>query len=421
MIPTETVHMSQLANGMKVLVIPDHRAPVCTHMVWYQVGSADEEVGKSGIAHFLEHLMFKGTHNNKAGLFGETVTRLGGQENAFTGNDYTAYYQRISPDHLKTMMEFESDRMRHLALNEEDVRTERDVVLEERRQRTDNDPSAKLYEQMSNKLWSHHPYGIPIIGWEDEIQKLNREDAFEVYHQYYAPNNATLIVAGDVQEAQVIEFANATYGKLEPSQNLKPRKRTSEPARTSHETVLMRDEKVMQPQLQRAYRVPSANTSQKGQSEAIDLLSYILGGGSSSRLYKSLVMEQGLAANAGCYYQSTAYDEARFVIYATPLENITLEQLEDAIDTTIKALTTICEDEIKRAKTRLVAESIYAQDKQATLAQIYGSCLMTGLSIEDVQQWAHRVKAITKQEITAQITLLAKNKSVSSHLLPLES
>jgi zinc protease len=416
----ETVHQDILANGMKVLVIPDHRAPVVTHMVWYNVGSADEELGKSGIAHFLEHLMFKGTHNNRQGLFGEVVASCGGQENAFTSNDYTAYYQRVAPEHLVTMMEFESDRMRHLALNPDDVATERNVVLEERKQRTDNDPSNKLYEMVTHKLWETHPYGIPIIGWENEIEALNREDAFDVYHKFYAPNNAILVVSGDITLKEVMVLAKKTYGTLARGTDIAPRARRVEPVRESHETVTLRDEKVMQPQLTRSYRVPSVRTSTTNESEAFDLLSYMLGGGASSRLYKSLVIEEELAVNAGCWYHGSSYDEGRLMIYATPREDVTLEALEDAIDRVIAAFT-IEENELRRAKTRMVAESIYAQDKQVTLAQIYGAALTTGSNVDEVLNWPVKIKAVKPADITSVLPMLARKHAVSGHLLGLSS
>jgi zinc protease len=415
---TETVHQDTLANGMKVLVIPDHRAPVVTHMVWYNVGSADEELGKSGIAHFLEHLMFKGTHNNRQGLFGEVVASCGGQENAFTSNDYTAYYQRVAPEHLITMMQFESDRMRHLALNPDDVATERNVVLEERKQRTDNDPANKLYEMVTHKLWETHPYGIPIIGWEKEIEALNREDAFKVYHQFYAPNNAILVVSGDITLKEVLTLANKTYGTLLKGEPIAPRSRRVEPPRLSHETVTLRDEKVMQPQLTRSYRVPSVRTSLTNESEALDLLSYMLGGGASSRLYKTLVIEEELAVNAGCWYHGSSYDEGRMMIYATPREDVTLEALEEAIDRVIAGFT-IEENELRRAKTRMIAESIYAQDKQVTLAQIYGSALTTGSNVDEVLAWLLNIKKVQPIHIEAILPLLARDKSVSGHLLGL--
>ncbi|MDP4593178.1 MAG: insulinase family protein, partial [Beijerinckiaceae bacterium] len=204
----------KLDNGLEVLVIPDHRAPVVTHMIWYRNGSADDPLMKSGIAHFLEHLMFKGTHKHPKGEFSDMVAELGGQENAFTSYDFTAYYQRVPKEHLQVMMDFEADRMSNLVLTDEIVAPERDVVLEERRMRTDNDPGQQLGEEMNAALYAHHPYGTPIIGWNHEIEQLGRQDALDYYGRFYTPENAILIVAGDVDEASVRSLAEATYGKI---------------------------------------------------------------------------------------------------------------------------------------------------------------------------------------------------------------
>ena len=256
----------RLANGMEVVVIPDHRAPVVTHMVWYRNGSADDPIGKSGIAHFLEHLMFKGTKNHAIGEFSEVVAELGGQENAFTSNDYTAYFQRVPKEHLRVLMDFESDRMTNLVLTDEIVAPERDVVLEERRMRTDGDPGAQLGEAMHAALYTHHPYGKPIIGWQHEIESLNREDALAYYERFYTPENAILIVAGDVTGEEVMSLAKATYGKLPARGKAPERSRPREPAPLAHRTVTLSDAKVEQPTHQRVYLVPSYRTASAGEA-----------------------------------------------------------------------------------------------------------------------------------------------------------
>ena len=213
----------KLANGMEVVVIPDHRAPIVTHMVWYKVGSADEPPGKSGIAHFFEHLMFKGTTNHKAGEFDQAVSSIGGNNNAFTSYDYTAFYETVTPPALEEMMGFEADRMRNLILSVEVITTERDVILEERRSRIDNEPDALLDEEVNATLWQNQPYRIPVIGWKQEMEELNRADAIAFYNRYYRPNNAVLVVAGDVQPDAVRDMAERTYGKLEQGPDLPPR------------------------------------------------------------------------------------------------------------------------------------------------------------------------------------------------------
>src|SRR5499433_2614456 len=206
-----------LPNGLQVLVIQDHRTPVVTQMVWYKVGSADETPGKSGLAHFLEHLMFKGTAKHPAGEFSHTVLRIGGNENAFTSYDYTGFFQRVPRDQLGKMMEFEADRMTGLILKDENVLPERDVVLEEYNMRVANNPEARLNEQIMAALYLNHPYGRPVIGWHHEIEKLSREDALAFYRRFYAPNNAILVVAGDVTVDEVKKLATATYGALKPN------------------------------------------------------------------------------------------------------------------------------------------------------------------------------------------------------------
>jgi zinc protease len=393
----------KLKNGLEVVVIPDHRAPVVTHMIWYRVGAADEDSGKSGIAHFLEHLMFKGTAKNPAGKFSEVLSEIGGQENAFTSQDYTSYFQRVARDHLKTVMEFEADRMTGLVLTDAKVLPERDVVLEERRSRTDNDPAAQLSESAQAALFANHPYGRPIIGWEHEIRTLNREDALLFYRRNYAPNNAILVVAGDVTAEQVRALAEKVYGPIPRRPGVKPRARPVEPDLLAHRRVSLADPRVRQAQFSRNYLVPSYRLAKPGEAEALDVLSHILGSGSLSRLYRSLVAERGIAANAGAWYSGTALDMARFGVYATPRPNISLEALETEVDATIAKIATdgVTAEELDRAKTRLIADSVFAQDSQARLARMYGAGLAVGLTVEDIAAWPERVRNVTADEVRA--------------------
>jgi zinc protease len=389
------VSHSILANGLEVVVIPDNRTPVVTHMIWYKNGAADDPIGKSGIAHFLEHLMFKGTKNHPQGEFSNLVAELGGQENAFTGYDYTAYFQRIGKEHLATLMGFEADRMRNLVLTDEVVTPERDVVLEERRMRTDNDPAAQLDEAVQAALFAHHPYGTPIIGWNHEIESLNREDALAYYSRFYTPENAILIVAGDVEPEEVRSLAEATYGKL-PAQAEPPRRtRTKEPPHRAHRLVSLSDEKVEQPAHERVFLVPSYKTAAPGEAEALETLSYLLGGGATSALYEKLVVEDKWAVGAGAYYLGSAVDDTRLWVYATPAPGVSLEDLDVAIDSVIKSFVDkpVDAENLRRAKTRLVADAVYAQDSQASLARWYGEALATGLTIEDVIAWPERMEA----------------------------
>src|SRR6187399_1499241 len=247
-----------LGNGMQVVVIPDHRTPVVTHMIWYKVGSADETPGKSGLAHFLEHLMFKGTAKHPAGEFSQTVLRIGGNENAFTSLDYTGYFQRVPREHLATMMEFEADRMTGLILKDENVLPERDVVLEEFNMRVANNPDARLSEQMMAALYLNHPYGRPIIGWRQEIEKLDREDALAFYRRFYAPNNAILVIAGDVEPGAIRPMVERTFGEIPAQPAISAqRSRPQEPVPAAPRTVTLSDARVEQTSVRRYYLVPS--------------------------------------------------------------------------------------------------------------------------------------------------------------------
>ena len=413
----------RLDNGMEVVVIPDHRAPVVTHMVWYRNGSADDPLGKSGIAHFLEHLMFKGTKNHKQGAFSEMVAELGGQENAFTSNDYTAYFQRVAKEHLAVMMGFEADRMTNLVLTDEVVAPERDVVLEERRMRTDSDPSSQLNEAVQAALFTHHPYGKPIIGWMHEIEDLGREDALAYYVRFYTPENAILIVAGDVTEGEVRTLAQETYGKI-PARGERPvRRRPREPEPRAERLVKLSDEKVEQPSHQRVYLTPSYATAKPGEAEALELLGHLLGGGQTSLLYASLVVDQKIAVMAGAYYMGTALDDTRFWVYAVPAPEVSLEDLDAAVLDVIARVADegVKEEDLARAKTRLIADAVYAQDNQASLARWYGAALTTGTTVEDVRQWPARVDAVTAEDIRqACRQWLEPRRAVTGFLLPQE-
>ena len=394
---------SRLENGMEVVVIPDRRAPVVTHMVWYRNGSADDPPLKSGIAHFLEHLMFKGTKTHPPGEFSQMVADLGGQENAFTGHDYTAYFQRVPREHLGQMMEYEADRMTNLVLTDEVVAPERDVVLEERRMGPGSHPAAELSEAVQAALFNHHPYGTPIIGWRHEIETLCREDALAYYERFYTPENAILMVAGDVEPGEVERLARATYGKI-PARGAPPvRHRPQEPESRAHRLVTLSDAKVEQPSHERVYIVPSARTAAPGESEALEVAGHLLGGGQTSRLYKELVLDRKVALSAGAYYLSTALDASRMWVYGAPAPGVTLEALDQAIDETIENFIANppAGKDFERAKTRLIAEAVYAQDNQVTLARWYGASLATGETIQDVSGWVDRIEAVTLEECVA--------------------
>ena len=410
-----------LDNGLEVVVIPDRRAPVVTHMIWYKVGAADEKPGVSGIAHFLEHLMFKGTKTHPTGEFSAKVAEIGGEENAFTSYDYTAYYQKVSRQNLELMMSYEADRMANLVLTDEVVLPERDVILEERASRIDNSPSARLGEAFDAVFYIQHPYGIPIIGWRHEMEKLSRDDAIAFYNRFYTPNNAVLVVAGDVTADEVKALAEKTYGKVARRADPGPRVRPTDPKPMAERFLTLRDPQVTQPSVRRAWPTPSYTTAKEGEAEALDVLSEVLGGGSTSRIYRSLVVDKKLAASAGSWYQGTALDDTRFSVYASPRPGVELDALTDEIDAIIRdvAENGITDEELARAKRTIVADAIYAQDSQATLARIFGAALATGGTVEGVQTWPARIDAVTAKEVRdAAKTYLRNDYAVTAHLLP---
>jgi zinc protease len=409
-----------LANGLEIVVIPDHRTPVVTHMVWYKVGSADETPGKSGLAHFLEHLMFKGTAKNPEGRFSQTLATIGGQENAFTTEDYTAYFQRVAKQYLPLVMEFEADRMTGLVLTDANVLPERDVVLEEFNMRVGNSPEARVGEQIEAALYLNHPYGRPVIGWHDEIEKLNREDALAFYRRFYTPNNAVLVVAGDVTGDEVKALAENTYGKVARVAEVGPRMRPQEPLPVAVRQLTMADPRVAQPSLQRNYLVPSGHTAKPGEAEALDVLAHVLGGGETSRMYRALVVEQHIANSAGSWYQGTALDESRFGVFASPSPGVDFSSLENAIDAVIAKVIAdgVTPAELDRAKNRLLADAVYAEDNQATMARWYGSSLTSGETIENIASWPAAVRAVTVEDVRkAARTWLDKRRSVTGYLV----
>lgn len=413
-----------LDNGTRVIVIPDRRAPVVTHMIWYKVGSADDPPGKSGIAHFLEHLLFKGTKNVPQGEFSAAVSEIGGQENAFTSSDYTAYYQKVSPEALKTMMTYEADRMRNVILSDEVIYPERDVILEERSGRVDANPGAILSEFAQAALFVHHPYGIPVIGWEHEIAELEREDILAFYDQWYQPWNATVVVAGDVEPEAVFEMAKATYGNIVATKPEKTRDRIRDPKPVVAKELSYADERVTNPVWRRAFLAPSYNRASGNEGEALDLLAAILGDSVKSRIYQEVVLEKKLATSAGAFYQGTALDSGYFGLYATPRGDASVEELETEIERVIDDLVEngVRQDELDRARKAFLKSVIYSRDSQVTLARIFGTVLAIGGSVEDVTDWTKRLNEVTVEDVNSVAKqYLLRDRSVTSYLLPKES
>ncbi|MBB3066032.1 MULTISPECIES: pitrilysin family protein [Limibacillus] len=413
-----------LDNGLQVVVVNNARAPIVTHMLWYKVGAADEPVGKSGVAHFLEHLMFKGTDKLAPGEFSRIVAANGGSENAFTSWDYTGYYQTVAKDRLEIMMRHEADRMANLKLVDAIVLPERDVVLEERRSRTDNEPGGRLSEMARASLFLHHPYGTPIIGWPQEVSALTTQDAIDFYRQWYAPNNAVLVISGDVTAQEVKPLAESTYG-LVPRRDVPDRVRPSEPPQTAPRRVSLESEQVRQPSLSIEYLAPSYNrsTDEFAQADpyALEILSELLGGASSSRLYQRLVVDQGLAAGAGSWYDASDYDLSSFGLYISPRPGVDVEIAEEALRAEIATLLEggVTPQEVSDAKQRLTAAAIFARDDLSTAPRAIGQALVTGQTLDDIESWPERIEAVTPEQVEAAARAILKdNSSVTRLLLP---
>ncbi|MFN7054140.1 M16 family metallopeptidase [Hyphomonas sp.] len=416
-----------LDNGMQVVVVPDRRAPVVTHMVWYRVGAVDEAPGKSGIAHLFEHVMFKETENIGPEEFTSIVQRLGGQLNAFTSWDYTAYFERVHRDHLGRMMELEADRMVNLIINDDPEGpfiSERDVVKEERRQRIENNPNALLQEQVLSTLWRGHPYEITVIGLMDEVAALTPEDGLEFYRQYYSPENAILVVAGDVTEEEVRALAERYYGPIQPTGlaiNERPW-RSVEPLTESH-FLSHSDPKVRQPVWSRYY----LGTSQRRNYEkalALEVGLQVLGGGLTSRLYQALVEEQKLAINVATFSWTTLHDEGPAVIFGTPVTGVTLEELEAAVMAEIERILEegFTEPEVTRARNRLAASAIYQRDSQASMANMFGAGKVLGWTLEEIKAYPDDIRRVTPEAALAAVRAVfgPDRHFITAHLLPEE-
>jgi len=410
-----------LENGMKVVVVTNRRAPVVSHMVWYKVGAADEPVGKSGIAHYLEHLMFKGTDEIRPGEFSRTIARNGGRDNAFTSWDYTAYFQNIARDRLELVMTMEADRMVDLALSDEEVIPERAVIMEERRQRTDNDPAARLQEQLWSMLWVQHPYGTPIIGWMHEIEDLTRQDALDFYRSWYAPNNAVLVVSGDVTAADIRPLVQKTYGAV-PARPVPERDRTQSPPLEGERRLTMTDSQVQQPSWQRLYRAPSyAEGAEKDVAYALEVLQTIMGGGTTSRLYRELVVNRKIAAGAGMWYSPTALNMGTLGLSASPMPGTDVDAVEAAMEEQIALLLEkgVTAEEVETAKTRLRREAVFARDSLQGPAYAFGLALTTGLDVQHVETWPDEIAEVTVEQVNAAAKLvLGQNSHVTGVLLP---
>lgn len=413
-----------LDNGMKVIVIPDHRAPVVTHMVWVRVGSADEELGKSGIAHYLEHLLFKGTKRLKPGEFSKIIRLNGGEDNAFTSYDFTAYFERIATDRLELVMDLGADRFANTIFNDKDIKTELEVVKEERRSRTDNNPSALLREQLTAAAYTAHTYGRPVIGWMSEVEALAAADAQAFYRKYYTPSNAALVVAGDVDPEKVHELAVKYYGKLKDTVPTPARERTQEPTPIAAKRVEMSDPRVASPSISRKYLVPGVNQAPPGVSEALDVLGQVLGSGSSSYLYTELVTRQKIASQVSSWHNGDTLDGGELNISIAPAPGVDVKAAEEALDAALHKLFTdgVSEERVDRARRQLVASNVYAIDSQFRLAYIFGAAFAIGRSVEHTKQWSNRIKQVTAEQVNdAARTYLKLKNSATGVLVPAPS
>ncbi|WP_340115844.1 pitrilysin family protein [Pelagibius sp. 7325] len=413
-----------LANGLQVVVVENHRAPIVYHSVWYRVGAADEKAGESGLAHFLEHLMFKGTENLAPGEFSDIIAANGGRENAFTSWDYTAYYQTVAADRLEIMMKNEADRMANLRLTDAVVLPEREVVREERRSRTDNEPASQLGEISRAVQFLNHPYRIPIIGWDHEIEQLSTEAAIAFYDKWYAPNNAILIIAGDVEPEEVRVLAEKYYGVI-PAKDIPERQRVIEPPQNAPREVRLTSARVRQPQVSISYLAPSyrqaAEDGDPAEAYALQVASEIVGGGATARLYSRLVVEQGVAGSAGAGYGANNYDYSTFEFYVAPRPGQEIEPAEAALRQEIAKLleSGVTEEEVAAAKKRLVAGAVFARDNLSTAPRVIGAALTTGGSLEQVESWPERIAEVTADQVNAALKVVLRDEqSVTSYLLP---
>ncbi|TMV04823.1 insulinase family protein [Ruegeria sediminis] len=416
----EAVTTFTLDNGMEVVVVEDRRAPVVQHMVWYRAGSADEPARSSGVAHFLEHLLFKATDTMEAGELSATVAANGGHDNAFTSYDYTAYFQRVASDRLELMMRMEADRMRNVRLTERDIVTERDVILEERNQRTENNPRSLFGEQMNAAQYLNHRYGVPIIGWKHEMEELDMEDALSFYRTYYAPNNAILVVTGDVDPQEVKALAEQYYGVIPANPDLPERIRPQEPPQTAERRLTYKDPRVSQPYVQRSYLAPERDAGAQEQAAALYLLAELLGGGTTSYLNEKLQFDAQKVVYAGAWYRGVSLDDTTFDLIVVPAEGVSLQEAEAAMDQAVADFIAegVKQEDLDRIKMQLRAAQIYARDNVDGIGNRYGQALASGLTVEDVQAWPDLLQAVTGDEIIAAAReVLRREASVTGWLM----
>ena len=396
----EAVQSYVLSNGMKVLVVENHRAPVVVSQVWYKIGASYEHDGITGVSHVLEHMMFKGTEKHPAGEFSEIIAANGGDENAFTGQDYTAYFQKIANDRLELCLELEADRMRNLLLEEKEFLKELEVVKEERRMRTDDKPTALTYERFNALAYTNSPYRRPIIGWMEDLETLTIDDARRWYETWYAPNNAILVVAGDVQAEEVFRLAKQYFGPLPVSEipQTKPRREAKQYG-TQRVTV---EVPAKIPYIIMGYKAPVySQIEDKWEVYALEVLAGVLDGGSSARLSKNMVRGQQIASSAGASYGMTGKHETLFVLSAVPNDGVAVDVLEFALRDEIDTIKTQLPDdeELERVKAQVVAAQVYKQDSTFYQAMEVGMLETIGIPWQLKDTYVENVLAITAEQV----------------------
>ncbi len=391
-----------LANGLKVIVKEDHRAPVVVQQIWYKAGSMDERTGVTGVAHVLEHMMFKGTKNVPAGEFSRRIAAAGGRENAFTSTDYTAYFQQLHKSRLPLAMQLESDRMRNLQLTDAEFGKEIKVVMEERRMRTDDDPHALLIEELMATAYQEHPYHHPVIGWMSDVQALTAGDARAWYQRWYAPNNATLVVAGDVKADEVFKLAQRYYGAI-PKRDMPARRNFGEPEQRGVKRLVVKAPAEL-PYLVMSYHTPVLrDTGQDWKPYALEILAGVLDGNDSARLNKALVREKQLASSVGAGYESAERGPSLFTLEGTPTQGKTVAELESALREQIALLVSngVSDEELKRVKAQVMASEVYKRDSVFYQAMQIGQLESIGLSYKDIPLMLKKLQAVTAEQVVA--------------------
>ena len=408
-----------LANGLQVVVLPSRRAPIVTQVLVYKVGSADETFGHTGVAHFLEYMMFKGTDKVAPGEFSRIVSRNGGRDNAYTTYDSTGYHQTVAPELLDLVMRMEADRMVNLRIAEKDLVSERQVVLEERRMRTDNVPAALLNEAVNEQLFGRHkPYAMPIIGYADDIRRLSINELTAFYRRFYSPGNAVLIVAGDTTPEVVRKLAQKHYGPI-PNRRVEVRRRPAQGGTDLPQRVSRGDARVVEPRWSREWLAPSYRKGDTKHAYALQVLARLFGGSETSRLWRAMVADNKLALSAYAGYSPTSLGLTSFGVGIQPVLTRTVMEIEAAVDFEMKKLVDggVTADEVERAQNQLLAGAIYAQDSLASGPRIYGAVLSTGGTMAEIDAWPERIAAVTPADVVAAARVVWRDSGAVTALL----